>query len=108
MFCLDMPPSILPPSQLFSVLLQVTNNAGVKVTLMSNDAKPLNGETIAPNSMLAISKVTTHMRAIKFMAVESATEKLLLINGMNSVNVSPSKKQSVMPLIISGACTSPG
>lgn len=43
------------------------------------------------------------MRSVKFLAVESATEKRLLINGMDSVNVSPSKKHIVTPLVISGA-----
>ena len=75
----------------------------MKVTLMSNDARPLNGENIAPGRMMTISKVTPRMRPVKFLAVESATEKRLLINGMDSVNVSPSKKQIVTPLMISGA-----
>lgn len=92
-----------PPSQLFSVLLQVTNNAGVQITLVSNDAKPLNGETMLPSSMLTVNKLTTHMKPIKLFAVESATEKRLLINGMDSVSVSPSTKQIMMPLVVSGS-----
>ena len=72
------------------------------MTLMSSDSSPLNGENIEPRSMMTVSKTTTHMRPIKFLAVESATEKLLLINGKESVNVSPSKKSIVMPLIVSG------
>lgn len=99
---LDVPPVFPPPSQLFSVLLQITNNAGCQVTLVSNDAKPLNGEILLPNSMLTVSKLTTHMKPIKFYAVDSATEKRLLINGQDSVNVSPSTKQILMPLIVSG------
>lgn len=98
----DVPPVFPPPSQLFSILLQVTNNAGCQVTLVSNDAKPLNGESLLPNSMLTVSKLTTHMKPVKFYAVDSATEKRLLINGMESVNVSPSMKQILMPLVISG------
>ena len=42
------------------------------------------------------------MRAIKFTAVESDTERRMQINGMDSVSVSPSDKQVVMPLVISG------
>ena len=72
------------------------------MTLMSSDSNPLNGENIEPRSMTTISKVTTHMSPVKFLAVESATEKMLLINGKESVNISPSKKSIVMPLIISG------
>nr|XP_058946642.1 uncharacterized protein LOC131774603 [Pocillopora verrucosa] len=94
-------PPIFPPPQQFSILLQVTNNAGSQVTLVSNDAKPLNGDDLQPNSMLTVSKLTTHMKPIKFYAVDSATEKRLLINGMESVSVSPSTKQIVMPLVIS-------
>lgn len=101
-FILDVPPVFPPPSQLFSILLQITNNAGCQVTLISNDAKPLNGETLLPNSMLTVSKLTSHMKPIKFLAVDSATEKRLLINGVESVNVSPSTKQIMMPLVISG------
>lgn len=97
----DVPP-IFPPPQQFSILLQVTNNAGSQVTLVSNDAKPLNGDDLQPNSMLTVSKLTTHMKPIKFYAVDSATEKRLLINGMESVSVSPSTKQIVMPLVVSG------
>ena len=102
-----MPPSNPPSSQRFSLSLQITNNAGVKVTLMSSDGKPVNGETLDTGIMMTVAKVTQHMRSIKFLAVESATEKRLLINGMDSVNVAPSKKQIVTPLIISGAynCT---
>ena len=70
---------------------------------MSSDAKPVSGETLDAGSMMTIAKVTQHMRSVKFLAVESATERRLLINGMDSVNVSPSKKQIVTPLIISGA-----
>ena len=70
---------------------------------MSSDAKPVSGEALDAGSMMTIAKVTQHMRSIKFLAVESATERRLLINGMDSVNVSPSKKQIVTPLIISGA-----
>ena len=102
MLVLDVPPVFPPPSQLFSVLLQITNNAGCQVTLVSNDAKPLNGEILLPNSMLTVSKLTTYMKPIKFYAVDSATEKRLLINGQDSVNVSPSTKQILMPLIVSG------
>ena len=74
----------------------------MRVTLVSNDAKPLNGENIEPSSMMTISKVTRQMRAIKFVAVESDTERRMQINGMDSVSVSPSDKQVVMPLVISG------
>ena len=101
-FTLDVPPVFPPPSNLFSILLQITNNAGCQVTVISNDAKPLNGETLLPNSMLTVSKLTSHMKPVKFFAVDSATEKRLLINGMESVNVSPSTKQIMMPLVISG------
>ncbi|XP_015769139.1 PREDICTED: uncharacterized protein LOC107347690 [Acropora digitifera] len=97
------PPANPPSSQRFSLLLQITNNAGVKITLMSSDAKPVSGEALDAGSMMTIAKVTQHMRSIKFLAVESATERRLLINGMDSVSVSPSKKQIVTPLIISGA-----
>ena len=100
-FCPDVPP-VIPGSQRFSFLLQITNNAGVRVTLVSNDAKPLNGENIEPSSMMTINKVTRQMRAIKFAAVESDTERRMQINGMDSVSVSPSDKQVVMPLVISG------
>ena len=99
--CPDVPP-VIPGSQRFSFLLQITNNAGVRVTLVSNDAKPLNGENIEPSSMMTINKVTRQMRAIKFVAVESDTERRMQINGMDSVSVSPSDKQVVMPLVISG------
>ena len=102
LFTLDVPPVFPPPSNLFSILLQITNNAGCPVTVISNDAKPLNGETLLPNSMLTVSKLTSHMKPVKFFAVDSATEKRLLINGMESVNVSPSTKQIMMPLVISG------
>ena len=98
-----MPPANPPSSQRFSLLLQITNNAGVKITLMSSDAKPVSGEALDAGSMMTIAKVTQHMRSIKFLAVESATERRLLINGLDSVNISPSKKQIVTPLIISGA-----
>lgn len=100
-----MPPANPPSSQRFSLLLQITNNAGVKITLMSSDAKPVSGESLDAGSMMTIAKETQHMRSVKFLAVESATERRLLINGMDSVNVSPSKKQIVTPLIISGACS---
>ena len=69
---------------------------------MSNDATPLNGENIEASSMMTINKVTSQMRAIKFVAVESDTERRMQINGMVSVSVSPSDKQVVMPLVISG------
>lgn len=101
-FTLDVPPVFPPSSNLFSILLQITNNAGCQVTVISNDAKPLNGETLLPNSMLTVSKLTSHMKPVKFFAVDSATEKRLLINGMESVNVLPSTKQIMMPLVISG------
>ena len=101
-FTLDVPPVFPPPSNLFSILLQITNSAGCQVTVISNDAKPLNGETLLPNSMLTVSKLTSHMKPVKFFAVDSATEKRLLINGKESVNVSPSTKQIMMPLVISG------
>ena len=74
----------------------------MRVTLVSNDAKPLNGENIEASSMMTINKVTRQMRAIKFVAVESDTERRMQINGMDSVSVSPSDKQVVMPLVISG------
>ena len=99
-----MPEPTKQSTQQFSLILQVTNNAGAKVILISSDSQPLNGIDIEPRQMLAINKLAPQPKSVEFLAVDPATERHLLINGVDTVTVTPSSKLTVTPLIISGEC----
>ena len=69
----------------------------MKVTLKPSDSQPPGGFTIAPKTIVQIKKKLNSPEPITLHAVETANEKMLVINGQRSFKVSPSKFELGQP-----------